>query len=94
MGTIIYIILPITAIVMTFLAIIIVAIIFFYKRRNKKEEVKPEIKQEVKPEPKKEIPREKTLGARNHSIHNNRKTSRGRKVQYVKLNERTKPIYH
>ncbi len=36
----------------------------------------------------------KTLGFRHYSGHNNRKRTRGRNVQYVTVNGRTKPIYH
>ena len=39
-------------------------------------------------------PKEKTLGARRYEKHNNRKTTKGRHVQYVELNGITKPIYH
>jgi len=36
----------------------------------------------------------KTLGFRHYSRHNNRKRTKGRNIQYVKIGSRTKPIYH
>lgn len=36
----------------------------------------------------------KTLGFRSHRKHNNRKLTRGRRIQYVIVNGRSKPIYH
>ena len=36
----------------------------------------------------------KSLGFRHHKAHNCRRKTRGRNIQYVTLNGRTKPIYH
>jgi|WetSurMetagenome_2_1015567.scaffolds.fasta_scaffold00103_80 hypothetical protein len=36
----------------------------------------------------------KTLGFRHYARHNNRKATRGRHLQYVKIGNSTKPIYH
>lgn len=46
------------------------------------------------PEPVKKIKKEKYIGKRNYAQHNNRKNSKGRHVQYIGVNEITKPIFH
>ena len=38
--------------------------------------------------------RERYIGARSMPRHNNRKQTRGRHIQYVKVGRITKPIYH
>lgn len=44
--------------------------------------------------PKKIIPKEKSIGVRSYPAHNNRKSTKGRFVQYVKFGNESKPIYH
>ena len=53
-----------------------------------------EIEPEVEHVPVKKVKKEKYIGKRKHSQHNNRKNSKGRHVQYIEVNGVTKPIYH
>ena len=76
--------------------IIAIFVMFFnwfvglFKSTVKEIEPKPEVEHV----PVKKVKKEKHIGRRNHSQHNNRKNSKGRHVQYIEVNGITKPIYH
>jgi hypothetical protein len=79
-------------------AIIMVSgIVYLLKRKNKTikiSEPEPEIKTPIVRTPIVRIPKIKTIGERKYPKHNNRKKTKGRKIQYIELNGTSKPIYH
>lgn len=90
MKSIIFLSIIITAIVIVS-GFVIFGIISFLKRSKKADVLEYETEEEIeKPKP----PKIKSIGVRKYFKHNNRKRTKGRKIQYVVFGKTSKPIYH
>lgn len=91
MKSIIYLSIIITAIIIVS-GLVIFGIVSFLKKSKKADvlEHDPEEEKIEKPKP----PKIKSIGVRKYPKHNNRKRTKGRKIQYVNFKGISKPIYH